>query len=91
MRPVHIRRGGRAAPLHWEWHNWSGVRYLMVGIAHPRRHARWAVTATVYLPGWAGRTPLALVPSTGWRSWGDSWAPLCPWMGGSRPWKRGAK
>ena len=85
---VLIQRGGRGAPVHWEWHNYPSALYLMAGIAHSRRHARWSTTVYVYLPAWLERTPLGRVPSTGWRAWGSTWAPVNPWRGGSRPWAR---
>lgn len=88
MDSVHIQRHHRAAPFHWEWHTHQGTCYLEVGIAHPRRHTWWATSITVYLPAWVNRTPLARVPSTGWRAWGDKWAPVRPWKGGSKPWAR---
>jgi hypothetical protein len=93
VKNLHLSRRGRAAPVHWEWYCNPGTGraracYLMAGIAHRHRHAWWAFTLYLYLPPWVAATPLARVPSTGWRSWRDSWAPLRPWRGGSRPWAR---
>ena len=79
-----IQRRYRTAPVHWEWHTHNGVRYVELGIGHPTRHAWWAISVTRYLGPWARL--LDRIPPTGYRSWGDTWAPLSPWHGGSRPW-----
>ena len=89
---VGVTRGGRAAGIHWEWYSDPEVpySYLMVGIADPHVHRNWATTVYLYLPPLASRV-LGRIPSTGWRSWGDTWAPLRPWAGKSRPWSRKGK
>ena len=80
---VAIFRHGRAARLSWEWHEYSKGIYLMVGWASPDHHRRWARTVYVYMPSFF---PLNRIPSTGNRSYRDSWAPLNPWRGRWRPW-----
>jgi hypothetical protein len=83
-----VTRRGRAAWWHWEWHNHGDVKYIMFGASDPYVHRWWSTTVYLYLPKWANNTLLNRIPSTGWRAWGDNWAPANPWSGKYRPWRR---
>lgn len=42
-------RRQRSRWFRWEWHDYLGVRYLMISLGHPRRHAWWAFSLYLYL------------------------------------------